>query len=131
MRLRNYLGARGTAARRCLEFVTGWEKDCKTSAAQSSRKTQVMPRISFHRLAEHELIDAALYYERESTGLGGRFLDEIERHIDAIAKNPNAVRKSAAKFGGEFFKGFPTETLWVGVVPESSGHHRDDHTVVD
>jgi hypothetical protein len=43
-----------------------------------------MTRVSFHRLAERELNDAALYYERESPGLGVRFLDEIQRYIDAI-----------------------------------------------
>jgi hypothetical protein len=38
-----------------------------------------MDRVSFHRLAERELNDAALYYERESPGLGVSFLDDIER----------------------------------------------------
>jgi toxin ParE1/3/4 len=46
--------------------------------------------LSFHRLAERELNDAALYYERESRGLGIKFLNEIERYIEAILKNPNA-----------------------------------------
>jgi toxin ParE1/3/4 len=49
-------------------------------------------RVYFHRLAERELNDAALYYERESRGLGVKFLDEIERYIAAILKNPNAGR---------------------------------------
>jgi len=40
-----------------------------------------MTRISFHRLAERELKDAALYYDSESPGLGVIFLDEIERSI--------------------------------------------------
>jgi hypothetical protein len=40
--------------------------------------------VSFHRLAERELNDAALYYEQESSGLGVSFLDEIERHIKEI-----------------------------------------------
>lgn len=51
--------------------------------------------------------DAALYYESESQGLGARFLDEIERCIALIVKNPNAgigirgnVRRSILrKFG--------------------------------
>ena len=53
-----------------------------------------MTRVSFHRLAERELNDAALYYERESPGLGVRFLDEIQRYIDAIVKNPSAGKKA-------------------------------------
>ena len=52
-----------------------------------------MARVSFHRLAERELNDAALYYERESPGLGVSFLDEIERYIGAIITNPEAGKK--------------------------------------
>ena len=40
-----------------------------------------MKRVSFHELAERELNDAALYYEQESTGLGVKFLDEVEGNI--------------------------------------------------
>ena len=49
-----------------------------------------MARVSFHRLAERELNDAALYYELESSGLGANFLDEVERYIEAIVKHPEA-----------------------------------------
>jgi plasmid stabilization system protein ParE len=52
-----------------------------------------MTQVSFHRLAERELNDAALYYERQSPGLGVRFLEEIQRYVEAIVKNPNAGRK--------------------------------------
>ena len=45
-----------------------------------------MARVYFHRLAERELNDAALYYGRESTGLGVSFLDEIERYLEAILR---------------------------------------------
>jgi hypothetical protein len=31
-----------------------------------------MKRVSFHKLAEREMNDAALYYEQESAGLGER-----------------------------------------------------------
>ncbi|MFY9826954.1 MAG: type II toxin-antitoxin system RelE/ParE family toxin [Thermoanaerobaculia bacterium] len=36
-----------------------------------------MRRVSFNRLAERELAEAADYYEQESPGLGERFLDEV------------------------------------------------------
>ena len=49
-----------------------------------------MRRVPFHRLAERELNDTALYYEGESPGLGIQFLDEIEHYIDGIIANPNA-----------------------------------------
>ncbi|PYS50480.1 MAG: hypothetical protein DMG13_20930 [Acidobacteria bacterium] len=62
-----------------------------------------MARVSFHRLAERELNDAALYYEHESAGLGVSFIDEIERYIQSIVKNPNAVRRFVARFGAASF----------------------------
>jgi hypothetical protein len=39
--------------------------------------------VSFHRLAELELNEAAAYYELERPGLGARFLREIDRCIDS------------------------------------------------
>jgi len=66
-----------------------------------------MTRVSFHRLAERELNDAALYYEHESPGLGVRFLDEIERYIDAIAKNPNAGKKVRGEVRRRILRKFP------------------------
>ena len=35
--------------------------------------------VTYHRLAELELCDAAQYYEAESPGLGAAFLNEVER----------------------------------------------------
>ena len=52
-----------------------------------------MKRVSFHRLAERELNDAALYYERENPGLGIKFVEEIEHFIDGIVTNPEAGQK--------------------------------------
>jgi len=71
-----------------------------------------MTRVSFHRLAERELNDAALYYEHESPGLGVRFLDEIERYIDAIAKNPNAGKKVRGEVRRRILRKFPYGILY-------------------
>ena len=38
-----------------------------------------MPTVRGHRLAELELLHAALYYETEAAGLGKCFLREVER----------------------------------------------------
>jgi len=38
-----------------------------------------MRRVSFHKLAERELNDTARYYDLESPGLGGAFLDAVEK----------------------------------------------------
>ena len=38
-----------------------------------------MDRPEFHRLAEHELNEAAQYYDLEEPGLGSSFLEEVDR----------------------------------------------------
>ena len=44
--------------------------------------------VSFHRLAELELNEAAAYYELEKQGLGARFLTEVDRCIESLVKHP-------------------------------------------
>ncbi len=44
--------------------------------------------VTFHRLAEIELCEAAQYYEAESLGLGTAFLNEVERCTAAIIEHP-------------------------------------------
>lgn len=70
-----------------------------------------MTRVSFHELAERELNDAARYYEQESTGLGTKFLNEVERCIDAIVKNPSAGRKLRAQVRRRILRRFPYVSL--------------------
>ncbi|HSW49709.1 MAG TPA: type II toxin-antitoxin system RelE/ParE family toxin [Bryobacteraceae bacterium] len=45
-------------------------------------------RLTFHRMTEQELNDAALFYDSESAGLGGAFLTEIERSVRMILDQP-------------------------------------------
>jgi len=71
-----------------------------------------MTRVSFHELAERELNDAALYYERESGGLGIKFLDEIERCIGAIINNPNAGKKVRGRVRRRLLRTFPYGILY-------------------
>ena len=71
-----------------------------------------MARVSFHELAERELNDAALYYESENPGLGVRFLDEIERCIGGIVKNPNAGRKVRGEVRRRILRKFPYGILY-------------------
>ena len=49
-----------------------------------------MERVSFHRLARRELIDAALFYDVESSGLGAAFLDEVERCTRILLHYPES-----------------------------------------
>ena len=71
-----------------------------------------MRRVSFHRFAECELNDAALYYESESPGLGIRFLDEIEHYIDGIVTNPNAGQKVRGEVRRRTLRKFPYGILY-------------------
>jgi plasmid stabilization system protein ParE len=45
-------------------------------------------QVTYHRLAELELSEAAQYYDLESPGLGASFLNEVERCTAAIAEHP-------------------------------------------
>jgi hypothetical protein len=49
-----------------------------------------MDRPEFHRLAEHELNEAAQYYDLEDPGLGAAFLDEVNRCLQSIQAAPEA-----------------------------------------
>ena len=43
--------------------------------------------VSFHPLAEQELIEAANYYDAASPGLGAAFLDAVERAVNQIREH--------------------------------------------
>lgn len=49
-----------------------------------------MDQPDLHELAEHELNEAAQYYDLEEPGLGSAFLDEVERCLQSIAEHPEA-----------------------------------------
>jgi plasmid stabilization system protein ParE len=51
----------------------------------------VTRRISFHELAEQELIEAVSYYNSQRPGLGSTFLDEVERAINQVREIPEAA----------------------------------------
>ena len=71
-----------------------------------------MKRVFFHRLAELELNDAALYYERESPGLGTKFLDEIENYVAGIVTNPDAGQKVRRNVRRRILRKFPYGILY-------------------
>ena len=45
-------------------------------------------RLTYHPKAEEELIEAALFYEARSPGLGDRFLREFDTAITQIQLSP-------------------------------------------
>ena len=49
------------------------------------------PTLSIHEVAEAEINEAADFYDLESPGLGGVFLDEIQRALQSIVDLPDAA----------------------------------------
>ena len=45
-------------------------------------------RLEFHPEAERELIESAIYYESQVTGLGKRFESEVRRATDLLLHQP-------------------------------------------
>jgi plasmid stabilization system protein ParE len=72
-----------------------------------------MTRASFHELAERELNDAALYYEQQSTGLGIKFLNEVERYIHAITKSPSGGQRVRGQVRRRILRTFPYGILYA------------------
>ncbi len=47
-----------------------------------------MRDIRLFDVAAREVMEARDWYEKESTGLGGRFIDELEHQLERIMANP-------------------------------------------
>lgn len=45
-------------------------------------------RVTFHRAARAEFVEAAAWYERQHSGLGARFIAEIEQCVALAAERP-------------------------------------------
>lgn len=71
-----------------------------------------MDRPEFHRLAEHELNEAARYYDLEEPGLGGAFLDEVDRCLDSIQAHPKAGAILRGEVRRRLLRRFPYALLY-------------------
>ena len=69
-------------------------------------------QLTFHRLAEAELNDAARYYENESKGLGLRFLDAVQQVADAILEFPQGAPVVRGSVRRRLVPGFPYGLLY-------------------
>ena len=49
--------------------------------------------IKFHSEARKEFFEAAEYYEDQVVGLGGDFIDEVEKVLDVIGQQPASGTK--------------------------------------
>lgn len=66
-----------------------------------------MQRLSFHRLAELELEEAAYYYESVSAGLGATFVNSIEACVQSILEFPRSGRIMRGQIRQRLARGFP------------------------
>ena len=48
-----------------------------------------MTVVQLHPEARSELLGGATYYEEQSDGLGGQFIDEAQRVFDLLAESPS------------------------------------------
>jgi toxin ParE1/3/4 len=64
-------------------------------------------------LAEAEMLAAAKYYELQSTGLGHRFLNEVEQVFTSILKLPNAGTVVRGNIRRRILKRFPFAVMYI------------------
>jgi hypothetical protein len=55
--------------------------------------------VVFHLLAERELIESTRFYEARASGLGGDFIQQVERTLAQIVANPEAGARLRERSG--------------------------------
>ena len=60
-------------------------------------------RTVFHPAASRELVEIAVYYDRELPGLGSDFLNELDRVLSLLAENPQLGAVFEPPGAGEVF----------------------------
>ncbi len=68
--------------------------------------------FSIHESAEIEIDEAIDFYEMECPGLGGVFLDEIERAIESISQFPEASQLLRGRVRGKILHKFPYSVVY-------------------
>jgi len=74
---------------------------------EESQSQAEQKKVIYHPQALEELIEAELYYESCSHGLGNRFLDSVENAIDFIRQNPLVFRPDELGRRKYIIKKFP------------------------
>ena len=72
-----------------------------------------MKGVNFLDPAKDEMADAAEYYEKQSSGLGSRFLQEVEFTIRQIGEFPSAGRKLSQRVRRRITRAFPFGVLYI------------------
>ena len=66
-----------------------------------------MKPVHFLLPAEEEMLEAAFYYEQQSTGLGKDFLNKIKNAVDDIAQHPDRWPKTGSNIRRRMIHRFP------------------------
>ncbi len=69
--------------------------------------------IEFHPEAEEEFIEAAQYYEARVSGLGSRFIDELEALVALLTERPAIGEQIDGKFRRTVFQKFPFSLIYA------------------
>ena len=72
-----------------------------------------MREIIFHKEADAEVSEAAMYYEKKSEGLGFSFLIELNRCLDQIIANPKSCQFMSKEIHRKPFNRFPYSLLYA------------------
>ena len=62
--------------------------------------------------AEQEMTEASLFYEAASTGLGGNFLDDVERLIERLREHPNLGQTISSNLRRTLLNRFPFSLIY-------------------
>ncbi|MBM4053183.1 MAG: type II toxin-antitoxin system RelE/ParE family toxin [Planctomycetes bacterium] len=71
-----------------------------------------MTRIVFVDPARDEMIEAAEYYENQSTGLGKDFIAEVQHTVNRIVENPKSGRIIRSNIRRRLLRRFPYGILY-------------------
>ena len=72
-----------------------------------------MKRVIFFSEAEQEMLEAALYYQSQSAGLGTDFLSEVEQAVQSIATSPYTWPILRGKLSRRLLRRFPFGALYA------------------
>jgi len=72
----------------------------------------IIRHVTFHELAEQELLDAAHYYENQSAGLGFAFLEEIEHAVAQICEHPESTYQISPLVRRKIVRRFPYSIMY-------------------
>lgn len=77
--------------------------------------------------AEDEMIEAALFYESRSNGLGNDFLDDVQRAVDRLSEYPHSGEPVDSRLRRTLLHRFPFSLIYAvepaSIVIIAVAHH--------